>query len=441
MGRRCEVDDCKVASQYECPKCAIAFCSVTCYQKHSVDCVSAFRAAATENELRGIWASDEEQSRMREVLTKFREFDSYNRTDSPTSLSSGFSPPVSRSRSSEVSDCQTQEHDRISHPCFPASRLERGPVEDESESEEDNRSSDDDDSGGNFEDLEDALDRIDDEQEGEAGGAEIGDQDPRDSDDPDIAETLEELLTDMKSGQVSAEEALDRLPAELARDFKERVADGRIGRSLPQWQPWWLREVDPDTECGKNGDDDSEEDGGDDYLSKIPCEPCTEDYIVSPAAAYARASPAILYSLVDVLGSYCVSMRLCCGDWCSSPGATATSMFQRSLVLGEDARHGSVSAAAGGFTIHCGRPATLAREGLADAAAVLRLGGGATRALFDAWALLREAQNSGVAAATARKVGFLAAWCAAAPPVNLQVASTELDAWLGAEAAWHAAME
>jgi hypothetical protein len=438
MGRRCEVGDCKMTSQYECPKCAIVFCSVSCYQMHSVDCVSAFKSSATED-LRGIWASDEEKSRMREVLTKFSEFDGYNRTDSPTSLSSGFDPPGLRSRSCDVPSCKSKQDDNTSHSCFPASCLERGLFEEASESEDDGQSSDED--CGNFEDLEDALDEIDDEHEREQGGAGIGDQDAEDTDDLDVAETLEELLTGMKSGQVSVEEALALLPAELARDFEERVADGRIGRTLPQWQPWWFVQVDPDTECGKDDDDDAEEDDGDVYPAVIPPEPCDEDYIVSPAAARARASPAILYSVVDVLGSYCVSMRLCCGDWGSSPAETATSMFQRSLILSEDVRHGSVSAAASGFTTRCGGPAALAREGLADTAAVLRLGGGATRALLDARAVMRAARDGRIAAATARKVGFLAAWCAAAPPVDLRRAAAELDAWLGAEAAWHTALE
>jgi hypothetical protein len=415
----CEVDGCKSMSQYECPKCAIAFCSVACYSAHSKLCVAEFKSNGNEN-LNGQWASDEERRKMRTVLEKFDLSDQYAAEELPY--------PARRQRSTTpaqsagFAQCQESKDDARRHSGLAPDSGESNPTDHETSESDESHSSDG--SNNSFEDVEDLLDEL--AARDEHGGAHHHtDEDAEKENELDIVDVLEEVLAGIKSAQLGAEEALARLPDELARDFKARIADGRIDVFMPQWNPWWFAQGEPDVDSENEADDE-------DRRALVPRLPGNDDFDVGPATARARAAPAVLYSVVEVVAAYCVVQRKYCGDWTSSPREAAESLLQLSAVLSDDSRYCSVNEAASCFVNRCCSDDMIARKGLEEASAVLRLDDGTMRAMFDAATLLRRAKCR-ANTASARKVGFFAAWVAATPPAEMRDVAVELQSWLNTD--------
>jgi hypothetical protein len=423
-GGLCEVEDCAAVSRYECPRCAVAYCTVECYKRHSGICVEAFRADAAEDR-RGVRATGKERKRMREILQRLIAADAH--------------APDGRERP----DLEALSDDSYEH-------------------------SDDDDLDQMLEDLDVGSDGggsgSEDSgficgREEAAGGEheddEEGDDDDHVSDDDHDsadaeADALEELLVDMNTMGLSYEEALKRLPPTLAKDFSERVGDGRIARLVKLWRPWWLVSAagDGDASDGDSEDDDEDDrtmglDGGR-INSRPPPAVITADLPLSPSSACTRASPALLYSVFDVVASYCLAMRLCNGDWEVSASDTASLLYQNSSVLSKDARHGSVAEAAMSLLARAGPGAAdAAAEAVADCAAVLRWGGavaagsvegGAARALQEVSAIIRAGGDGKRRAnRVERKVGFFCAWASGATVAELSKAASKATTWVAAQ--------
>ena len=69
---KCAVGDCRAQSKYECPRCAVKYCSVNCYRKHSTRCVKAF-ATDGQSHLQGVTVSDVDRRQSNRVLRKLIE--------------------------------------------------------------------------------------------------------------------------------------------------------------------------------------------------------------------------------------------------------------------------------------------------------------------------------------------------------------------------------
>jgi HIT zinc finger len=448
-GRRtvaCEVAECSALSRYECPRCALAYCSVACYKHHSDACVDAFHRDTAEN-LRDVRATKEERKRMNEILQRLLAADGEGpdgreRPDLDDLSDDGDDDSDADDLDHLLDDVDgrsdlSSKYDYMSPTLFMSSSsssraLESGSSLPVSPSRSSPRSED---SGL---DCDDDGDRKcdDDAQQGRSDG-DVGNAD---------ADALEELLDDMNNMGLSYEDALKRLPQALAVDFCERVGDGRIGRLVKLWRPWWLASV---CECEDDASNsESDEDEGDDGLvigdlrgTTAPLPPAQTDLPLSPTSARAVASPALLYSVVDVVASYCLAMRLCNGDWESSASATASLMWKNSGVLSNDARHSSAAEAVVSLLARGGPDvADAATEAVADCAAVLRWGGavaaggvdgGTARALREVCAVIRVgAGGKGRTTKAERKAGFLCAWACGATSTELLQAASDTDAWV-----------
>ena len=58
-------------SQYKCPKCALAYCSLGCYKRHGEHCTESFYAEQAQRELRSMSASQEQSQGMMRTLQRF----------------------------------------------------------------------------------------------------------------------------------------------------------------------------------------------------------------------------------------------------------------------------------------------------------------------------------------------------------------------------------
>lgn len=416
----CEVGTCISKSRYECPRCATAFCSVPCYQSHSGSCVSAFTADDRSSRLRGVLATDEEQSHMRDVLARLA-----------------------------AEDAHGSSSERDPHEFPDTSRKESGEEADDSRNFVWNESD-------SSSERSDSLFDESSEQGSEVGSEEDADKDveileTRDGDEigDDEADRLEALLEDMEQLDMDPNEALARLPQGLAEEFRNQVGDGRISRLVQLWQPWWLPSK--GTTAKENGDWESEEEEETEgcenekavsQQSQYPRLPSLQDFDIAPESAVSRASSLLIYSTVDVLISYCITLRYQNGDWRSSPSAASHKLWQTSGVLAEDARHGSCGEAAKSVAFRADNYEA-GVEAASDAAAVLLIDAGVERAMLETRDMMNAGASSGAreARAAVKKSGFLLAFAAGInrDPCGrdqLDAVSKELTEWAAAERAY-----
>ncbi|MCD7456927.1 hypothetical protein HAX54_033578 [Datura stramonium] len=138
----------------------------------------------------------------------------------------------------------------------------------------------------------------------------------------------------------------DDLSAEEKKHFQRAVASGELSKLIKPWEPWWLKPSAKYISLGQDGTqlvqplvrEDiavSSEDGIEgDPLHDIPLGPDSPLPSVSKLSA-ARPSPLLAVHLVDIMYSYCFTLRLYNGDWQSDPVGSATVLLSISSVLGQ----------------------------------------------------------------------------------------------------------
>ncbi len=297
----CAVAACGARAKYECPRCAIRYCGVPCYRKHSARCVAAF-AADGQAHLRGVTVSDVDRRKSNRTLRALIE---------------------------EVDAGRCEDADKVVDVTGDSASDDQSSVE-------------------------------------------------------DVADALERLAEDLDAETVTFEDALARLPAELAADFDDMLLDGRIARLLPLWQPWWVAED-----------------------AELPPLPDMSKSLVTPAAARKRASPIVAHSVTAVLCAYCYALRVYNGDWASDAGAFVRHLIRHCSVLECDERYETDDSVLQAFVTRC-ESSGAAMAAVHDAAAVY--GGRADwtrRALGDTTRALAAA---GVRRGMRRKAEFLIAW-------------------------------
>jgi hypothetical protein len=136
--------------------------------------------------------------------------------------------------------------------------------------------------------------------------------------------------------------------------FRQALASGELSKMIQPWTPWWtnpaaksislshdgsqlIREISTDVTTLSNPTSAS-----DSVINEIPEGP---ESPLPPLKQLTRAEPSPLLTvhLVDILYSYCFTLRLYNGDWHSDPFGASTVALSMSKVLGEDAKPETVS--------------------------------------------------------------------------------------------------
>ncbi|KAJ0971100.1 hypothetical protein J5N97_019059 [Dioscorea zingiberensis] len=151
---------------------------------------------------------------------------------------------------------------------------------------------------------------------------------------------------------------LEDLSPEEIKQFQRAVASGELSKLIQPWTPWWtapsartislsqegsqlvmpLKEHEETTFCSSSS-------SGQDF-SQIPVGP---ESPLPPLHQLSRIEPSPLLSihLVDILFSYCFTLRLYNGDWQSDALGGAFVVLSISKVLGDDGRPETVAEALG----------------------------------------------------------------------------------------------
>lgn len=149
--------------------------------------------------------------------------------------------------------------------------------------------------------------------------------------------------------------SLDDLSAEEMKQFRRAMASGELSKLIEPWEPWWLKPSARRISLGSEGtqlvqpiEQDTTmqlQDGmQSSQLSEIPAGPDTP---LQPVSKLTSTPPSALLPvhLIDIMYSYCFTLRLYNGEWQSDPLGAATVLLNVSYVLGESGQPESVSEA------------------------------------------------------------------------------------------------
>ncbi|KAI3993668.1 hypothetical protein MKX01_002681, partial [Papaver californicum] len=174
-----------------------------------------------------------------------------------------------------------------------------------------------------------------------------------DDDDSDDHTLSEETMQKILSGnQVS----LDDLSPEEVQQFKRAVASGELSKLIKPWDPWWFNLSAKTISFSREGTQlvkplhqqdtalppqDTLEGG---QSSEVPPGP---ENPLPPINKLSSTNPSPLLSvhLIDIIYSYCFTLRLYNGDWKSDALDSAMVVLSLSSVLGEGALPESVTEA------------------------------------------------------------------------------------------------
>ncbi|KAJ4954520.1 hypothetical protein NE237_011303 [Protea cynaroides] len=171
--------------------------------------------------------------------------------------------------------------------------------------------------------------------------------------DEDDSPLSEETIQKILSGN---EVSLDELSAEEMKQLQRAVASGELSKMVQPWEPWWLehsasrislsregtRLVQPldEQDLRKSSEDDSESN----QSTIIPLGPETPLPPISKLSSTAP-SPLLAVHLVDIIYSYCFTLRFYNGEWQYDAVGAAMVVLSLSSVLGEGGQPETVSQA------------------------------------------------------------------------------------------------
>ncbi|KAJ0053380.1 hypothetical protein Pint_00395 [Pistacia integerrima] len=191
------------------------------------------------------------------------------------------------------------------------------------------------------------LKRLHSQEESDSMEEEI---DSMDEDESTLSEeTIQKILS---GGQVS----FDDLSAKEKKLFQRAMASGALSKMIEPWDPWWLKPsarticlsqqgtqlVQPldKHEVSVPPDHDTESSES----TEIPPGPETPLPPVSKLSS-TEPSPLLVFHLVDMIYSYCFTLRLYNGDWQSDALGSAMMALSVSAVLGQGGQPESVQEA------------------------------------------------------------------------------------------------
>ncbi|KAJ7949556.1 Zinc finger HIT domain-containing protein 2 [Quillaja saponaria] len=163
--------------------------------------------------------------------------------------------------------------------------------------------------------------------------------DSMDEDDILSEETISKVLS---GGQVS----FDDLSANEKKQFQRAIASGELSKMIQPWDPWWLKPSARTISLGKEGTQlvqllseqevsvSTQDHLGNTGSNEIPPGPETP---LPPVRRLSprEPSPLLAVHLVDIVYSYCFTLRLYNGDWKSDAIGSAMVVLSVSSVLGQ----------------------------------------------------------------------------------------------------------
>ncbi|KAL5760897.1 hypothetical protein ACOSP7_019402 [Xanthoceras sorbifolium] len=152
-------------------------------------------------------------------------------------------------------------------------------------------------------------------------------------------ETIQKVLS---GGQVNFED----LSADEKKLFQRAMASGELSKMIEPWDPWWLKPSARTISLSKQGTQlvqlvskqeasvPSDEDLVSNESGEIPPGPETPLCPVSKLSS-TEPSPLLAIHLVDIIYSYCLTLRVYNGDWQSDALGSAMMVLTVSSVLGQ----------------------------------------------------------------------------------------------------------
>ncbi|KAF7825524.1 zinc finger HIT domain-containing protein 2 isoform X1 [Senna tora] len=160
-----------------------------------------------------------------------------------------------------------------------------------------------------------------------------------DSMDEDYQTLSEEIIEKVLSG---VEVNFDDLSMEEKKRFQRAIASGELSKMFKPWDPWWLKPSARNISLSKEGtqlvqplsNEEVQDDIENDESDEIPRGPETPLPPVSTLSSR-EPSPLLTVHLVDILYSYCFTLRLYNGDWRSDALGSSMVALSVSSVLGQ----------------------------------------------------------------------------------------------------------
>ncbi|KAF6153668.1 hypothetical protein GIB67_000901 [Kingdonia uniflora] len=151
--------------------------------------------------------------------------------------------------------------------------------------------------------------------------------------DDDSSLSVETIQKILSGNQI----CLDDLNAEEMKTFRRAVASGELSKLIEPWEPWWLKSSATKISLSHEGTQlikplcqQSSPVGN--HLNEIPPGPENPLLPISKLSS-TQPSPFLAFHMVDIIYSYCFTLRLYNGDHQSDPLGVAMVMLSISLVL------------------------------------------------------------------------------------------------------------
>ncbi|CAH8280720.1 unnamed protein product [Arabidopsis lyrata] len=148
----------------------------------------------------------------------------------------------------------------------------------------------------------------------------------------------EEIIEKIMNGD---EVSLDDLSLEERKGFQRALASGELSKMIQPWDPWWLRASARTINLGLGGTqlvqcvEEEEEEAI--VVSEVPRGPDTPLISLSKLSS-TNPSPLLPIHLIDIVYSYCFTLRIYNGEWQSDSLGAATMVLTVSSVLGQNAQ-------------------------------------------------------------------------------------------------------
>lgn len=155
----------------------------------------------------------------------------------------------------------------------------------------------------------------------------------------------EEIIQKILTGD---EVNIEDLSLEERKGFQRALASGELSKMIEPWKPWWLRPSARTISLGTGGtqlvqcvaeEEEEEEEAA--MVSEIPRGPDTPLLSLSKLSS-TNPSPLLPLHLLDIVYSYCFTLRIYNGEWQSDSLGSATMVLTVSSVLGQNSQPESV---------------------------------------------------------------------------------------------------
>ncbi|XP_023733054.1 uncharacterized protein LOC111880876 [Lactuca sativa] len=163
------------------------------------------------------------------------------------------------------------------------------------------------------------------------------------------ASLSEETIEKIMSG---VEITFDDLSTEEKKHFQRAVASGQLSKMIEPWDPWWLKPSAKTISLSPQGTQLVQPvtpNEPDPAVPSVPPGPTTALPPVNTLIGSTQPSPLLPVHLVDILYSYCFTLRVYNGEWESDAVGSTVTVMSVSNVLGQGGQPETVSEA----VAHC----------------------------------------------------------------------------------------